>query len=86
MIAGPDSVARGVEASIAGPIHSVGSSIGSISAAPWLVACLADDRLRLVVHSPSPQVLRILTVTGLMGNRPVFESRGEALAGSRLDH
>jgi anti-anti-sigma factor len=40
---------------------------------------------RVVVHSPSPQVLRILTVTGLTGNGLVFKSRDEALAGSAAE-
>ena len=39
-----------------------------------------DGGGRIVVHSPSTQVLRVLTVTGLTGSGLVFESRDEALA------
>jgi anti-anti-sigma factor len=35
---------------------------------------------RVVVHSPSAQVLRILTVTGLTDNGLVFPDRDEAIA------
>jgi anti-anti-sigma factor len=35
---------------------------------------------RVVVHSISPAVLRVFTVTGLMGNGLVFADRGEASA------
>ncbi len=40
---------------------------------------------RIVVHSPSAQVLRVLTVTGLTGNGLVFDSRDEALAESTVE-
>jgi stage II sporulation protein AA (anti-sigma F factor antagonist) len=39
-----------------------------------------EDGGRIVVHSPSDQVLRIFTVTGLTGNGLVFADRGEASA------
>jgi anti-anti-sigma factor len=42
-------------------------------------ASQAEGR-RLVVHSPSAQVLRVLEVTGLTGNGLVFERREEALS------
>jgi anti-anti-sigma factor len=45
-----------------------------------------DGGGRVVVHSPSPQVLRILTVTGLTGNGLVFESLDEALARPAAQH
>jgi anti-anti-sigma factor len=37
-----------------------------------------EDGGRIVVHSPSPLVLRIFTVTGLTGNGLVFADRDEA--------
>lgn len=37
---------------------------------------------RVVVHSPSDQVLRLLEITGLTANGLVFASREEALADS----
>lgn len=40
----------------------------------------AGDGGRVVVHSPSHQVLRILTVTGLLDSGLVAESREAALA------
>ena len=39
---------------------------------------LADENRQVVVHSPSEQVLRILTITGLTGNSLVAESSEEA--------
>jgi anti-sigma B factor antagonist len=39
----------------------------------------ADGGGRFVVHSPSAQVLRILTITGLSGIGLIFESREAAL-------
>src|SRR4051794_6674429 len=42
-------------------------------------ASQAEGR-KLVVHSPSAQVLRVLEVTGLTGNGLVFEEREEALS------
>lgn len=39
----------------------------------------ADRGGRVVVHSPSAQVIRVLTTIGLMGTGLVFESREEAL-------
>jgi anti-anti-sigma factor len=44
----------------------------------------ADDGGRLVVHSPSDQVLRVLTTTGLTGIGLVFGSREEALGDPAL--
>ena len=44
------------------------------------------DGARLVVHSPSRQVLRVLDVTGLTGNGLVFENRDQALAESAVGH
>ncbi|MGE0067034.1 MAG: STAS domain-containing protein [Solirubrobacterales bacterium] len=38
---------------------------------------------RVVIHSPSPPVLRVLEVTGLTGNELVFADRAEALAAGR---
>jgi anti-sigma B factor antagonist len=40
----------------------------------------AKDGRRVVVHSPTAQVLRVLTVTGLTANGLVFASREEACA------
>jgi anti-anti-sigma factor len=40
----------------------------------------AEDGGRLVAHSPSRQVLRVLTITGLTGNGLVFADRDEASA------
>jgi anti-anti-sigma factor len=45
-----------------------------------IVRASQSDGRRLVVHSPSAQVLRILEVTGLMGNGLVFEDRRDALS------
>jgi anti-sigma B factor antagonist len=42
---------------------------------------MAERGQRLVICAPSDQVLRILSVTGLMGNGLVFENATEALAG-----
>jgi anti-anti-sigma factor len=52
--------------------------IDSTGIAILVHASKANGR-KLVVHSPSVQVLRILQVTGLTGNGLVFESREEAL-------
>jgi anti-anti-sigma regulatory factor len=38
------------------------------------------DGRRVVVHSPTAQVLRVLTITGLTANGLVFASREEAAA------
>jgi anti-anti-sigma factor len=38
----------------------------------------AKDGRRIVVHSPTAQVLRVLTITGLTANGLVFASREEA--------
>lgn len=44
---------------------------------------VSNDR-RIVVHSPSEQVLRVLTITGLMTTDGlVFENRDEALSQER---
>jgi anti-anti-sigma factor len=43
-----------------------------------------DGGRRLVVHSPSDQVLRVLTTTGLIGIGLVFGSREEALGDPAL--
>lgn len=43
----------------------------------------AEDGGRLVAHSPSAQVLRVLSVTGLTGNGLVFADRDEATAALR---
>ncbi len=40
----------------------------------------ADEGRRLVVHSPSSQVARVLEITGLTDNGLVFETREQALA------
>ena len=53
--------------------------IDSTGIAVIVRASQADGR-KLVVHSPSAQALRILEVTGLMGNGLVFEDRREALS------
>jgi anti-sigma B factor antagonist len=42
-----------------------------------------QDGGRIVVHSPSHQVLRVLTVIGLTGNGLVFADRDEANAALR---
>jgi anti-anti-sigma factor len=42
-----------------------------------------EDGGRLVAHSPSRQVLRVLAVTGLTGNGLVFADRDEASAALR---
>lgn len=55
--------------------------IDSTGIAILVHASKADGR-KLVVHSPSAQVLRILHVTGLTGNGLVFEHREEALSAS----
>jgi anti-anti-sigma factor len=52
--------------------------IDSTGIAVLVLASKADGR-RLVVHSPSAQVLRIFDLTGLTGNGLVFEHREEAL-------
>lgn len=44
-----------------------------------------NDGRRLLVHSPSAQVLRVLSITGLAGNGLVFEGREEALATCAAD-
>jgi anti-sigma B factor antagonist len=41
----------------------------------------AEDGRRVVAHSPSAQVLRVLTVTGLTANGLVFVNREEASLG-----
>jgi anti-anti-sigma factor len=41
---------------------------------------------RVVVHSPSRPVLRVLAVTGLTANGLVFDSRDEALAKPMAEH
>ena len=41
---------------------------------------MTERGLRLAVHGPSDQVLRILSMTGLTSNGLVFDSAGEALA------
>lgn len=53
--------------------------IDSTGIAVLVHASKADGR-KLVVHSPSAQVLRVLDVTGLTGNGLVFEERREALS------
>jgi anti-anti-sigma factor len=53
--------------------------IDSTGIAVLVHASRADGR-KLVVHSPSAQVLRVLDVTGLTGNGLVFERREEALS------
>jgi anti-anti-sigma factor len=53
--------------------------IDSTGIAVIVRASQADGR-RVVVHSASAQVLRILEVTGLTGNGLVFEHRDEALS------
>jgi anti-anti-sigma factor len=53
--------------------------IDSTGLAVILHASQADGR-KLVVHSPSAQVLRVLQVTGLTGNDLVFADREEALS------
>lgn len=53
--------------------------IDSAGIAVILHASQADGR-KLVVHSPSAQVLRVLQVTGLTGNGLVFERREEAVS------
>lgn len=39
-----------------------------------------EDGGRIVVHSPSDQVLKVLTITGLTGDGLVFPDRDEAIA------
>ena len=41
----------------------------------------AEDGRRVIVHSPTAQVLRVLTITGLTSNGLVFASREEASSG-----
>jgi anti-sigma B factor antagonist len=41
----------------------------------------AEDGRRVVVHSPTAQVLRVLTITGLTSNGLVFASREEVSSG-----
>ncbi len=53
--------------------------IDSTGIAVLVLASKADGR-KLVVHSPSAQVLRVLHITGLTGNGLVFEGREEALS------
>lgn len=53
--------------------------IDSTGIAVIVHASQADGR-KLVVHSPSAQVLRIFEVTGLTGNGLVFGDREEALS------
>jgi anti-sigma B factor antagonist len=40
---------------------------------------MQEDGNRLVVYAPTQQVLRVLTMTGLIGNGLVFDSAEEAL-------
>ncbi len=42
----------------------------------------ASEGRLVAAHSPSDQVLRVLQITGLTGNRFVFETRAEALSES----
>lgn len=53
--------------------------IDSTGIAVLVLASKADGR-KLVVHSPSAQVLRVLHVTGLTGNGLVFKGREEVLS------
>lgn len=41
---------------------------------------MQEEGKQLVVYSPTDQVLRVLSMTGLIGNGLVFDSVGEALA------
>jgi anti-anti-sigma factor len=56
--------------------------IDSTGIAVILHASRADGR-KLVVHSPSGQVLRVLELTGLTGNGLVFEHREAALSAAQ---
>jgi anti-anti-sigma factor len=53
--------------------------IDSTGIAVIVRASQADGR-KVVAHSPSAQVLRVLHVTGLTKNGLVFEQRGQALS------
>jgi anti-sigma B factor antagonist len=41
---------------------------------------MEEEGNRLVVYAPTAQVLRVLSMTGLMGNGLVFDTVGEALS------
>jgi anti-anti-sigma factor len=59
-------------------IDSTGIAVIVLAHREWA----KDGGGRIVVHSPSDPVLRVLTVTGLTGVGLVFESREAALAGA----